>query len=150
MKHMGTVLALLVSACGGGGGDDGGGSIDANNADPTPWIGNWNTTGTQSTTCPGIPTQTSQLSGLVVIAAGAMAGTIKTTANNCTLIWDLDHNNASLQTGQLCTVTVAGNNYTVTWTNSSSTINGTTITGTNTGSTNNNCSFMQQYTMTKT
>jgi len=145
MRHLGLVLVVLA-ACGG---DDGGGSTDANGgSDPTPWIANWNSSGTQSTTC-GTATQTSQISGLVVIAAGAMPGTIKTTANNCTLIWDLDGANASLQSGQLCTVNVGGMNYTITWTQSSCSLNGTTITGTNTGATNNGCSFMQQYTLTK-
>lgn len=142
------MVLLALAACGG---DDGGGTpVDAYVSDPTPWVGSWNATGTQSTTCTGIPTQTTQLSGVTVIAAGAMPGTIKTTANGCTLIWDLDHANASLETGQMCTVNVGGNNYTITWTQSSCTLNGTTITGTNTGSSNNGCSFMQQYTLTKT
>jgi hypothetical protein len=142
-------VLVALAACGG---DDGGGgsNVDASTAaDPTPWVGNWSTAGTQSTTCPSLPTQTTQMSGIVVIAAGAQPGTIKTTADSCTLIWDLDGTRASLESGQLCTVNVGGNNYTITWTQSSSTLNGTTITGTNTGAANNGCSFMQQYTLTK-
>ena len=132
------ILVGAMAACGSSG----------NGSDPTAWVGNWNTVGTQSTTCSGA-TATTQLTGLTVIAAGTKASTIQTTADNCTLIWDLDGAKATLESGQTCTVSVAGANVTVTFTQSSATLSGTTITGTNTGSTNNDCSFMQQYTLTK-
>jgi len=145
MVRLRMLVAVMVVGCGGGASSN----VDANSAsDPTPWVGNWTSAGTQSTTC-GTANSTDQLSGLLVIAAGTKAGTIKTTSNNCTLIWDLDGTKAALEAGQVCTVTVAGLNVTVTWTQSSATLNTTTITGTNTGSTNNGCSFMQQYTLTK-
>jgi hypothetical protein len=142
--RLGSLILAFAAACGGGSSSN----VDSNTGtNPAPWEGNWNTTGTQSTTCSGV-TSTSQMSGLVVIAAGEKAGTIKTTANGCTLIWDLDNANASLESGQMCTVSVSGSNVTITWTQSTSTL-ATTITGTNTGETNTNCSFMQQYTLTK-
>jgi hypothetical protein len=130
-------LAAMAVACGSSGGED-----------VTSWVGNWNTTGTQSTTCGGV-SGTTQISGIDVIAAGSKSGTISTVADGCTLIWDVSGSTATLESGQVCTVTVSGVNVTVNWTQSSATLSGTTITGTNTGSTNNGCSFMQQYTLTK-
>ena len=135
--HLLVVVAASAVACGGSGGPD-----------PGPWIGNWNATGTQSTTC-GLATSTNQITGLDVIAAGSKSGTITTTANSCTLIWDLSGSKITMESGQTCTVSVAGANVTVMWTQSSATLSGGAITGSNTGSTNNGCSFMQQYTLTK-
>ena len=132
------LLALVgMAGCGGGGGPDTG-----------PFVGNWNAAGTQSTTC-GLATSTNQITGLDVIAAGTKSGTITTTADNCTLIWDLAGSKATIESGQTCTVSIAGANVTVTWTQSSFTLASGMITGSNTGSTNNGCSFMQQYTLTK-
>ncbi|HVV81628.1 MAG TPA: hypothetical protein VHE35_01070 [Kofleriaceae bacterium] len=125
----------LVGACGGG--DD----TDA-------WLGNWSAAGTQSTTC-GASTTTSQVTGVVIISAGPDDGSIQTLLDNCTLLWDVSGTRATLRSGQLCTVTVAGSNVTVTWTQSTATIDGSTIMANNTGATNNGCSFMQQATLTK-
>jgi hypothetical protein len=136
MRYFLIVFAMLA-ACGGSSGPDTG-----------PWVGNWNAAGTQSTTC-GLATSTMQISDLDVLAAGSKAGTITTTANNCTLIWDLEGSKITIESGQTCTVSVGGVNVTVTFTQSSATLSGATITGSNTGATNTGCSFMQQYTLTK-
>jgi hypothetical protein len=121
---------------------------DASGGDPSPWVGNWTQQGTQSTTC-GTWSGTNQLSGLVVISLGPRAGTIRTRADDCALIWDLEGATASLERDQICTVSVDGNNVTIYWTQSTATVNGATITATNTGAANNGCSFMQQVTLTR-
>jgi hypothetical protein len=139
-----TIFLLSLGACGASGGL----APDAAGGDPAAWLGNWTSTGTQSTTCGGA-TGTSQLSGLVVITDGRDPSTIKSVANNCALVWDLSGSSAELETGQLCTVSVVGSDVTVSWTQSSMTIDGNTITGTTTGATNNGCSFMQQATLTR-
>ena len=136
---LGLVLLGAIAGCGGS---------SSAGADTAPWVGNWNSSGTQSTTCAG-GNATTQITGLDVISAGTKASTIVTTADNCALTWDLAGTKATLESGQTCTVSVAGANVTVTWTQSSATLSGSTITGTNTGSTNNGCSFMQQYMLTK-
>lgn len=63
------ILVGALAACGSSG----------NGSDPTAWVGNWNTVGRQSTTCSGA-TDTTQLTGLTVIAVGTKASTIQTTA----------------------------------------------------------------------
>jgi hypothetical protein len=139
MRYFLTVIVFAtLAACGGSSGPDTG-----------PWVGNWNSAGTQSTTCPVLGTTTNQITGLDVLAAGSKAGTITTTFDNCTLIWDLAGSKITIESGQTCTVSEAGVNVTVTLTQSSATLSGGTITGSNTGSTNNGCSFMQQYTLTR-
>jgi len=111
-------------------------------------VGNWKSMGTQGTTCNGA-TATTQVSALVVISAGAAAGTFQTFADNCTAIWDLKGSTATLRPGQTCTVTVGTVNVTVTTTQGTATLNGSTIVGSQAGSTNNGCSYMQQFTLTK-
>ena len=137
---------LTIAACAAN--PPGGLSPDAGGGDPSAWLGNWTSSGTQSTTC-GTATGTSQLSGLVVIADGHDPDTIKSTADSCALVWDLSGSSASLESGQVCTISVAGGDVTVAWTQSAMTIAGDTITGTTTGATNNGCSFMQQVTLTR-
>ena len=139
MRKLGVLMVLGV--LGGCGGADGG-------SDTAPWIGNWNVTGTQSTTC-GAVSGTTQISSLNVITPGPKSGTISTTTAGCTLTWDVVSARATLENGQTCTVRVNGINVTVMWTQSSATLAAGVITGTNTGSANNGCSFMQQYTLTK-
>jgi hypothetical protein len=138
-------LLCLLAACAGDA--DGGAAPDAGGGDASAWIGNWSTTGTQSTTCGG-GTGTSQLSGLVVISEGPKADTIVTDSGGCRLVWDLDGATAALEGGQVCTVSVNGASFTVSWTQSAMSLHGTTITGTTTGAANNGCSFMQQVTLT--
>src|SRR5690348_6860138 len=100
MRHiLGFAMVIGLAACGG---DDGAANVDA-------WLGNWNTAGTQSTTCAIGGTQTSQLSGVVVITAGSDSGTISTLVNNCPLVWDVSGTHATLRSGQMCTVSVGGN-----------------------------------------
>lgn len=66
-------VALLLAACGG---DDGAASNDK-------WYGNWNRTGTQSTTC-GLLNDTTQLTGILVIGAGSMrCGTSPAPGRRC-------------------------------------------------------------------
>ena len=110
---MGNRLLLALALMGGCGGEDG----------PSPWLGNWNRTGTQSTTC-GLQSGTNQLTGVVIVTA-------------------------TLRPNQTCTVSVNGFNVTVTGTQGSLTLNSNTITGSEAGSTNNGCSFMQQMTLTR-
>jgi hypothetical protein len=126
-------VALLLGC----GGEDG----------PSPWLGNWNRTGTQSTTC-GLTSGTNQLTGVVIVTAAA-GGAIQTAIDNCNVLWDVNGNKATLRPGQMCTVSVNGFNVTVTGTQGTVTLNGNTMTGTEAGSTNNGCSFMQQMTLTR-
>jgi hypothetical protein len=129
--------ALLVGGCGGGDADEIG-----------KWVGNWNRTGTQSTTC-GVASGTNQLSGVIIIIPGSMSGTIQSQSENCALLWDVKGDKATLRAGQTCTVSVNGFNATIMGTQGSATISGSTITGTESGSTNNGCSFTQQFTLTR-
>src|SRR5689334_4416438 len=100
MKHLSLLVLAVLAACGGTNETP---EPDAHGGDTSPWLGNWMSQGTQSTTCAG-GTGTSQLSGLVVISAGAREGTIRTSSGNCGLIWDLDGATAFLEEGQVCTV----------------------------------------------
>lgn len=143
MKLLGR--CLMVAMLAGCVGED---EPDAGGGDPDGWIGNWNETGTQSTTC-GVQTATTQLSDLVVISAGPSPDTIKTLANSCPLIWTLDGEGAALEGGQVCTVSVNGFNVTILWTQSTATLSGDRITANTTGATNNGCTFMQQATLTR-
>jgi hypothetical protein len=70
------------------------------------------------------------------------------TMDNCVIQSDLV---GAMATGgnQACTVSAAGTNVFVTWTQISATLSGSTITGTNTGTTDTGCSFTQQYTLKK-
>ena len=122
------------------------GSSSASNVDA--WLGNWMEGGTQSTTCAGVPV-TTQLDNTVIITAGTKAGTIETNAESCTLVWDVSGDRATLESGQSCTVSSNGVSDTVSWTASTSTLNGNTITVMAGGSDINNCSFTQQGTLTK-
>ena len=130
--------ALLLTACGG---DDAASGNDK-------WYGNWNRTGTQSTTC-GLLNNTNQLTGILVIGAGTMPGTLQITADGCMVLWDVADTRATLRPGQMCTVSVNGFNATVTGTQGTAMLAGTTITGTQAGSANNGCSFMQQMTLNR-
>jgi len=148
MKLLGRCLMVAAMLVGCDGGGDLHPEPDAHGGSADGWIGNWNQSGTQSTTC-GAQTATTQLSDLVVISAQSKIDTIKTLANNCPLIWNLDGANAALASGQVCTVSVNGFNVTITWTQSSARLNGDVITANTTGATNNGCTFMQQITMTR-
>jgi hypothetical protein len=133
-------LALVLSGCG---------SSSSSGGDASDWVGNWMEGGTQSTTC-GAVSGTTQLSGLVVFSTGTKAGTIQTLANDCTLVWDVSGNKATLESGQACTVSIDGANATVGWTASSLMLTGsTTMTGIAGGAATNGCSFTQEITMTK-
>jgi hypothetical protein len=143
---MRNVAFVILAACTGGGGGEP--SVDAHGGDASAWVGNWTETGTQATTC-GAASGTSQISELVVIDEGSEPDTIKTTANGCALIWNLDGDAASLRSGQACTVSANGVEVTVGWTQSSATLAGDTIAATATGLANNGCSFMQQVTLVR-
>jgi hypothetical protein len=117
-------------------------------ANTAAWIGTWNSSGTQSMTC-GRATSTSQITGVVGIVAGMeVPHSIVMTIENCVIQSDLMGAKATAGS-QVCTLNAGGTNVTVTWTLISAMLSGSTITGTNTGSTNSECSFTQQYTLTK-
>jgi hypothetical protein len=103
--------------------------------------------GTQSTTCAGVST-TTQLSMLVVFSRGTKAGTIESSADSCVLVWDVNGDKATLESGQTCTASIDGRERSVTWTASTLTLDGNTMTGMLGGS-GNDCPFTQQATLIK-
>jgi len=134
------VLAAGLAGCGGGSGSP---------PKPSPWLGNWTQGGTQSTTC-GAVIETTDLGGVVVIAAGAKSGTIQTSSTVCSLTWNASGDSVTLQSGQSCTFSVFGTNATVSWTAGSATLSDLTITGTLTGAADNGCSVVEQdFTLAK-
>jgi len=136
-RVLGFVFVGAVAACSGGEG-----------ANTAAWVGNWSSSGTQSTTC-GTATSTSEITGVVVIVAGMeVPDSIVMTMETCVIQSDIVGAKATAGS-QVCTLNAAGANVTVTWTEISATLSGSTITGTNTGSTNTGCSFSQQYKLTK-
>jgi hypothetical protein len=145
----GWAAAALLAACGGTTSSEtstsgGGGAGNVAEA----WVGNWTETGTQATTCAGVTT-TTQLAGPVVISLGAGTGTLRSTADGCTLSSHVTAGEATLDASQVCTVLVHGVSQTATWTKGSSTLNGNIIVGTAAGTTTSGCSFTQQSTLNR-
>ncbi len=151
MKSVLAITGALVLAAGllGCGSSGGGGSKPSTSA----WPGSWTQGGTQTTVC-GAVSETTDLGGSVVIAAGTKPGTIQTSSlpssSACLLTWDVSGASATLEAGQSCALTVFGTNATVTWTDGAATLSGYTISGALDGSPDNGCaSFDQQFTLTK-
>ena len=110
---MGMVMGLAFAGLGCG--EDGG--------DPTPFIGAWKyTSGTSTSNCGGQST-TDMLTGNVTLMKGVSSALVS-ISDDCTLALDVNGSTASARSGQECSNTAGGVNFTLKITAYSFTVNG--------------------------
>jgi hypothetical protein len=80
-------------------------AVGCSSTNVSDWVGSWTAAMTETDTC-SIGTSTTPLNGTLAIAAGGAGDTIVTQPlNACDLKWTVSGDNASLESGQSCTLT---------------------------------------------
>jgi hypothetical protein len=151
------IVGLCSIAMGACGGSSGGGLGNA--GDASPFIGTWNTSGTQVEQCSGA-THTDPGSAPVTIGAGPSPGEITTApGSDCALNWTVQGSVASIAGSQTCATLPGsvGGTWTPTFATGTLTLDatGTVITLTDSGTavyvneTTQTCTFTQSASYTK-